>query len=55
MSIVHPINNTFSVFSEPYFRYNFSLMNKETTHFKQRFTTSGLRLGIRMNLKNKKQ
>ena len=53
MSIVHPINNTFSVFSEPCFRYNFSLMNKETTHFKQRFTTSGLRLGIRMNLKNK--
>ncbi len=53
MSIVHPINNKFSVFTEPYFRYNFSLMNKETTHFKQRFTTTGLRLGLRMNLKNK--
>jgi hypothetical protein len=55
LSIVHPINNTFSVFTEPYFRYNFSLMNKETNHFKQRFTTTGLRLGIRMNLKNKNQ
>lgn len=55
MSIVHPINNKFSVFTEPYFRYNFSLMNKETTHFKQRFTTTGLRLGLRMNLKNKNQ
>jgi len=55
MSIVHPINNQFSVFTEPYFRYNFSLMNKETTHFKQRFTTTGLRLGVRMNLKNKNQ
>ena len=53
LSIVHPINNKFSVFTEPYFRYNFSLMNKETTHFKQRFTTTGLRLGVRMNLKNK--
>jgi len=51
LSIVHPINNKFSVFTEPYFRYNFSLMNKETMHFKQRFITSGLRLGIRMNLK----
>ena len=50
LSIVHPINNKFSVFTEPYFRYNFSLMNKETTHFKQRFITSGFRLGIRMNL-----
>jgi hypothetical protein len=30
-------------------------MNKETTHFKQRFTTTGLRLGLRMNLKNKNQ
>jgi hypothetical protein len=55
LSIVHPINNKFSVFTEPYFRYNFSLMNKETNHFKQRFTTTGLRLGIRMNLKNKNQ
>jgi len=55
LSIVHPINNKFSIFGEPYFRYNFSLMNKETMHFKQRITTSGLRLGIRMNLKNKKQ
>jgi hypothetical protein len=55
MSIVHPINNKFSLFTEPYFRYNFSLMNKETTHFKQRFTTTGLRLGVRMNLKNKNQ
>jgi len=55
LSIVHPINNKFSVFTEPYFRYNFSLMNKETTHFKQRFTTAGLRLGVRMNLKNKNQ
>jgi len=55
MSIVRQLNNKFSVFTEPYFRYNFSLMNKETNHFKQRFTTSGLRLGIRMNLKNKKQ
>jgi len=53
LSIVHPINNKFSLFTEPYFRYNFSLMNKETTHFKQRFITSGLRLGIRMNLKPK--
>ncbi|MCX6293364.1 MAG: hypothetical protein NT127_03590 [Sphingobacteriales bacterium] len=55
ISIVRQLNNKFSVFTEPYFRYNFSLMNKETTHFKQRFTTTGLRLGIRMNLKNKIQ
>ena len=53
MSIVRQLNNKFSVFTEPYLRYNFSLMNKETTHFKQRFTTTGLRLGFRMNLKNK--
>lgn len=53
MSIVRQLNNKFSVFTEPCFRYNFSLMNKETTHFKQRFTTTGLRLGLRMNLKNK--
>jgi hypothetical protein len=55
LSIVHPINNKFSIFGEPYFRYNFSLMNKETNYFKQRFITTGLRLGVRMNLKNKKQ
>ncbi len=55
MSIVRQLNNKLSVFTEPYFRYNFSLMNKETTHFKQRFTNTGLRLGLRMNLKNKNQ
>ncbi len=55
MSIVRQLNNKFSLFTEPFFRYNFSLMNKETSHFKQRFTTTGLRLGIRINLKNKNQ
>ena len=35
--------------AEPYFRYNFSAANKADITLKQKYTTTGLRLGLRMD------
>ncbi len=37
--------------AEPYVRYNFAPMNRETLSIQEKFTTIGLRLGIRVDLK----
>ncbi len=51
VSIYYKLNNRLHLMAEPYFRYNFSQMNKERITLKQKYQTAGLRLGIRIDLK----
>ena len=51
VSVYYKLNNRLHIMAEPYFRYNFSQMNKESITLKQKYHTAGLRLGIRLDLK----
>ena len=50
-SIYYKLNDRLHVLAEPYFRYNLSPMSKDVLSLQERFTTIGLRLGIRIDLK----
>ena len=50
ISVYYKLNERLHLLAEPYFRYNFSPMNKEMLSLQEKFTTIGLRLGIRMDL-----
>ncbi|MEO6541034.1 MAG: hypothetical protein ABIN74_08600, partial [Ferruginibacter sp.] len=50
-SVYYKLNDRLHIMAEPYFRYNFTPMNKETITLKQKYQTAGLRLGIRLDLK----
>lgn len=50
-SLYYKLNNRLYAMAEPYFRYNFSPMNKEVLSIQEKFTTIGLRLGIRVDIK----
>ena len=51
VSLYYKLTDRLHIMAEPYFRYNFSPMNKETITLKQKYQTAGLRLGIRLDLK----
>ena len=51
VSVYYKLNDRIHVMAEPYFRYNFSPMNKESITLKQKYHTAGLRLGVRLDLK----
>lgn len=51
VSVYYKLNDRLHVMAEPYFRYNFTPMNKESITLKQKYHTAGLRLGIRLDLK----
>ncbi|MEP7237492.1 MAG: hypothetical protein ABI685_06500 [Ferruginibacter sp.] len=51
VSVYYKLTDRLHIMAEPYFRYNFSPMNKETITLKQKYQTAGLRLGIRLDLK----
>ena len=51
VSVYYKLNDKLHIMAEPYFRYNFSPMNKESITLKQKYHTAGLRLGIRLDLK----
>jgi hypothetical protein len=51
VSVYYKLNDRLHIMAEPYFRYNFSPMNKEGITLKQKYQTAGLRLGIRLDLK----
>ena len=51
VSVYYKLNDKIHVMAEPYFRYNFSSMNKERITLKQKYQIAGLRLGIRLDLK----
>ncbi len=49
-SLYYKLNDHLHLMAEPYLRYNFSPMNKEAVTLQEKFTTIGLRLGIRMDI-----
>ena len=51
VSVYYKLNDRIHVMAEPYFRYNFTPMNKESITLKQKYNTAGLRLGIRLDFK----
>ena len=51
ISLYYKIGEKFHALAEPYLRYNLSPMNKDALSLQERFTTIGLRLGIRMDIK----
>ena len=51
VSVYYKLTDKLHLVAEPYFRYNFSPMNKETITLKQKYQTVGLRLGVRLDLK----
>lgn len=51
VSVYYRLNDRLHIMAEPYFRYNFSQMNKESITLRQKYQTAGLRLGIRLDLK----
>lgn len=50
VSVYYKLNDQLHLLAEPYLRYNFSPMNKEMLSLQEKFTTIGLRLGIRLDL-----
>ncbi len=51
VSVYYKLNDKIHLMAEPYFRYNFSPMNKDNITLKQKYQTLGLRLGIRLDIK----
>lgn len=51
VSVYYKLNDRIHVMAEPYFRYNFSPLNKESITLKQKYHSAGLRLGVRLDLK----
>lgn len=49
------INERLQIFGEPYFRYNFKPVTQNANIVNQRYSTSGMQLGIRYNLYSDRQ
>jgi hypothetical protein len=49
-SVYYKLNDRLHLLAEPYFRYNFSPISKEILSLQERFTTIGLRIGLRIDL-----
>ena len=50
VSLYYKLNNKLHLLAEPYFRYNFSPMSKAELTLKQKYSSAGIRLGVRMDL-----
>ena len=50
ISVYYKLNERLHLLAEPYWRYNFSPMNKEMLSLQEKFSTIGLRLGVRWDL-----
>ncbi len=49
------VNDRLQIFAEPYFRYNFKPVTQNANIVNQRYSTSGMQLGIRYNLYSGRQ
>lgn len=49
-SIYYKLNDRFHLLAEPYWRYNFSPISKELISLQEKYSSIGLRLGLRMDL-----
>ncbi len=50
ISVYYKLNDRLHLLAEPYWRYNFSPMNKEVLTLQEKFSTIGLRFGVRWDL-----
>ncbi len=50
VSFYYKLNEHLHLLAEPYYRYNFSPINKQAFSIQEKFTTVGLRLGVRLDL-----
>ncbi len=51
VSVFYKLNDQLHIFAEPYFRYNFGSMNNSESPIQQKYTTVGLHLGLRLDIK----
>jgi hypothetical protein len=51
VSVYYKLNNRLHLMAEPYIRYNLKPMSRDNQSFTQKYSTVGLRLGIRLDLK----
>ncbi len=49
VSVYYKLNDKWHIFAEPYFRYNLSPSSKSELTLKQKYHTTGLRLGVRLD------
>jgi hypothetical protein len=49
ISVYYKLTDRWHLLAEPYFRYNFSPASKSELTFKQKYNTTGLRLGLRLD------
>jgi hypothetical protein len=49
VSVYYKLNDRIHILAEPYFRYNFSQVNKPEMTFRQKYNTAGLKLGLRVD------
>ena len=49
VSFDYTINKKYKLFAEPYFRYNFSTMSKSELTLKQKYHTTGIKFGLRID------
>ena len=49
VSVYYKLTDKWHIFAEPYYRYNFSPASKASLTLKQKYSTAGLRLGIRFD------
>lgn len=51
VSVFYKLNDQLHIFAEPYFRYNFSSMNNNESPIQEKYTTVGLHVGLRLDIK----
>ena len=50
VSVYYKVTEKMHLMAEPYYRHNFSAMNKENLTLKQKYNTAGLKIGVRLDL-----
>ena len=50
VSLYYKLNDKLHILAEPYYKHNFSPMNKDNITLKEKYNTVGLKLGIRIDL-----
>jgi hypothetical protein len=52
VSVYYKLSDRLHLLAEPYYKHNFSPMNKDNLTLKQKYNTAGIKLGIRLDLQN---
>jgi hypothetical protein len=51
VSVFYKLNDQLHIYAEPYFRYNFSSMTNSESPIQQKYTTVGMHIGLRLDIK----